>query len=61
MNRYCAHQGKRCFPTRHEARTAARLTPAPHCSTYRCEHCGDHHVTHHSKRVQRQFAAVLRK
>lgn len=56
---HCARSGKRCFATRKHARDAARKT-GPHCSVYRCQHCGHMHVTSQPERLGKAITYLLR-
>lgn len=54
----CVASKKRQFASRRLARDAARKT-GPHCNVYRCQHCGEYHVTSQSPRLKRAIAYLL--
>jgi ribosomal protein L32 len=55
-NGRCRSTGKRIYPTRHEAVQAARHY---HGSAYRCDKCGEYHLTHYAPRVAKAIALVM--
>lgn len=53
----CPKQGKRRFLSRQDARAVARHYG--HASIYRCETCGDYHVTHFTEREQKAIRLLM--
>lgn len=55
----CPKTDKRRYPKRHDAQVDARR--AGHLSAYKCEHCGDYHLTSQPRALQKVYKLLTRK
>lgn len=55
----CPKLGKRRYPKRHDAQVDARR--AGHLSAYKCQYCGDYHLTSQPRTLQKVYKLFNRK